>query len=125
MTAEPGIDRPILIYDGSCGFCRRWVSRLKRWDRADRIRLLTLQDDAAPHVSARARTELELAAHVVLPSGEVLAGAAAFHALCRYLPGGWLPRGILSLPGALAMAERTYRWIARRWGPVGDREHGG
>ena len=115
---------PLLIYDGRCGFCRRWVARLKRWDRADRIRLLPLQDETAPAVASVPRETLEQAAHVVLPTGAVLAGARAFRALCRYLPGGWLPRAVLSLPGALAASDYVYRWIARTWGPTGARDRG-
>lgn len=93
--------------------------RLKRWDRHDRLDLLPLQDEAAPRVTGRPRAVLERAAHVVLPDGTVHAGARAFYEICRYLPAGGLIRALLRVPGALAVAERVYRWIARRWGPVG------
>jgi predicted DCC family thiol-disulfide oxidoreductase YuxK len=114
-------DRPVVIYDAGCGFCRRWVRRLKWWDRHDRLALLPLQDPDAPVLAGRSRSELELAAHVVFPTGKVLAGAAALRELCHYLPGGWIPRGILSLPGALSVAEWGYRRVAWHWGPVGAR----
>ena len=29
-----------LIYDGDCGFCRRWVERVRRWDRRDALKKL-------------------------------------------------------------------------------------
>jgi len=117
----PPRDRPLVLFDGACGFCRRWVERLRWWDQARRLDYLALQDARAPELSARPRAALEEAAHVVLPSGEVLAGAAAFRAICAFLPGGGIPRALLGLPGALPLAERAYRWIARRWGPVGAR----
>lgn len=116
-----GRDRPVVVYDGECGFCRRWVRRLQRWDRSGRLDYLPLQDPAAPELTGRRPEELALSAHAVLPTGHVLAGAAAFRAVCAYLPGGAVPRAILGLPGALAVAERLYGWIARRWGPVGAR----
>jgi predicted DCC family thiol-disulfide oxidoreductase YuxK len=112
--------RPVVVYDDQCGFCRKWVGRLKRWDRHDRLALLPLRDASAPALTGRTRAELDRAVHVVLPSGAVCAGAAAFREICRYLPGGMIPRAALRLPGAPALAERLYRWIARRWGPVGD-----
>jgi predicted DCC family thiol-disulfide oxidoreductase YuxK len=112
---------PVVIYDAGCGFCRRWAARLRQWDHAGRLTLLPLQDDRAPALAGRPRGELELALHAVLPSGEVLAGAVALRAICRYLPGGWLPRALLALPGALPVAERLYAYVARRWGPVGSR----
>lgn len=111
---------PTLIYDAGCGFCRRWVARLKRWDRHDRIRLLPLQDPAAPALARRPREVLERAAHLVRPDGAVFAGASAAREVFAYLPAGWLPRALLAVPGAMPVAERVYRWIARTWGPVHD-----
>ena len=111
---------PVLIYDASCGFCRRWVGRLKRWDRHDRVRLLPLQDPSASALAGRPRHELERAAHLLRPDGAVFAGARAARELCRYLPGGWLPKAFFAIPGVMPAAERVYAWIARRWGPVRD-----
>ena len=120
MTVERSPSAPTLIYDASCGFCRRWVARLKRWDRHDRLRLLPLQDPAAPALARRPREELQRAAHLVRPDGGVFAGASAARELLAYLPAGWLLRAPLSLPGAMAAADFLYRWIARTWGPVRD-----
>ena len=35
--------RATLIYDGSCGFCRRWVERVRRWDRGGRLEMVPYQ----------------------------------------------------------------------------------
>lgn len=113
--------RPLVIYHDGCAFCRRWVSRLRRWDRRNRLEFLPLQDARASAIAGVSRETLEQAAHVVMPSGEVFAGAAAFRAVCPLLPGGSLPHLLLRVPGALPLAEHAYRWIARRWGPVGAR----
>jgi predicted DCC family thiol-disulfide oxidoreductase YuxK len=110
---------PVVIYNAACSFCRRWAEYLRRWDRAGRVTLLPLQDDRAPAVAGRPRSTLEQAVHVVLPTGEVAVGAAALRAVCRLLPAGWLVRALLSLPGALPLAERVYHYVARRGGPVG------
>lgn len=109
---------PTLIYDADCGFCRRWVARFKRWDRHDRVRLLPLQDPAAPALARRPREALQRAAHLVREDGAVFAGAWAAREALAYLPAGWLPRALLHLPGAMALADRAYRWMARTWGPV-------
>lgn len=111
---------PTLIYDANCGFCRRWVARLKRWDRRGRLRLLPLQDPAAPALAQRPRGDLERAAHLVRPDGAVFAGAAAAREVFAYVPGGWLPRAVLAVPGVMQLAERVYAWVARTWGPVSD-----
>jgi metal-sulfur cluster biosynthetic enzyme/predicted DCC family thiol-disulfide oxidoreductase YuxK len=117
----PPRDRPLVIYDGTCGFCRGWIARLQGWDRQRRLDYLPLQDARAEELSGRSLSALGDAAHVVLPSGETLAGAAAFRAICAYLPGGVVPRAIFGLPGLPPLAEWAYRWIARRWGPAGAR----
>jgi lipase maturation factor 1 len=117
----PPRDRPLVIYDGDCPFCRRWTGRLRRWDRERRLDYLALQDPRAEEVSGRPRRALEQAAHVVLPSGDVLEGAAGFRAICAFLPGGGVLHAMLGIPGALPVAERLYEWISWRWGPVGVR----
>ena len=108
----------VLIYNADCAFCRRWVDRLKRWDRGDAVALLPLTDPRATALSGRDLATLHTAAHVVRSDGAVFSGGAAVRELLGLLPGGFIPRGILHLPGALAVAERVYVWVARRWGPV-------
>lgn len=117
--------RPLVVYHDGCAFCRGWVDRLRRWDRRNRLEFLPLRDAQAPAIAGVGRETLEQAAHVVMPSGQVYAGAEAFRAVCPLLPGGFLPHLLLRVPGALPLAEHAYRWIARRWGPVGARTGGG
>lgn len=109
---------PMLIYDGSCGFCRRWVARAKRLDRRAVVRYVALQDPTAPRVSGRSWEALARAAHFVRPDGMVFAGAAAVREYLRNLPGGWLVRAVSAIPGVMPLAECVYAWIARRWGPA-------
>jgi len=115
---EMAPEHPTLIYDGNCGFCRRWVGRVRRLDRRNVVRYLTLQDAAAEEVSGRRTEHLQQAVHLVRPDGVVFAGAAAARELLATLPGGWLPYGILGLPGLLTVSARAYAWVARRYGPV-------
>ena len=105
---------PTLIYDGECEFCLRWVDRLKRWDRKGVVRLKPLQDPGAESLSGVGRADLEHAMHLVLPDGRAFAGAGAVRELLSYVPGGWLGRLIMAVPGVFPMAERCYAWVARR-----------
>ena len=109
---------PTLIYDGECDFCTRWVRRIRKWDRAGAVRYLALQDPEAPAVAGVSRARLRQAACFVGTDGVVFAGAAAARELFACMPGGWLPSSVFRIPGAMAIAQRTYRYIARRWGPV-------
>lgn len=113
--------RPTLIYDGSCGFCGKWVKRMKRLDRDDVIWLLPLQDARATELSGQPRERLEQAAHFVRPDGAVFAAAAAAREAFRYLRGGGVVGFVAAVPGLMPVAERVYAWVARRWGPVAER----
>jgi predicted DCC family thiol-disulfide oxidoreductase YuxK len=108
-----------LIYDGTCGFCRRWIERVRRWDRGGRIVTLPYQ---APDLETRfpqvSRAECAQRIHLVLPGGEVYRGAAAGREVLRRLPGGWLWTLPFHLPGAASVAEHVYVWITYRWGPL-------
>ncbi len=107
------LTRPVLLFDGGCGFCRTWVNRLARWDRAGRIALVPSQERAAvaglPHID---QAELDRAMHFVTPDGRVSRGARVLPDLLRYLPGGALLRPVLFIPGVLALGDRVYAHIA-------------
>lgn len=105
---------PVLIYDDDCEFCRRWARRFRRWTRNDGLLLVPLQHDGAAEMSGRSRPELLAAMHVITPGGAVVAGAAAVREILHLVPGGWLPRMVFRLPGAMRIADRTYGWVAAR-----------
>lgn len=117
---EPATRYPTLIYDGDCGFCRRWVGRVRRADRKSAVRYLPLQDAEALALSGRRVEELRQAVHLVRSDGVVFAGAAAVRELLAVLAGGRLLYGILGLPGLMQLSARLYAWVARRYGPVGS-----
>ncbi len=107
--------RPVLLYDGNCGFCNQWVGRLRRWDRRGAIDYLPAQLRAEvqglPSIPDEA---LDRAMHVVLPDGRTYQGARALPALLPLLPGGVLLAAILRIPGVQSLADRVYTWIAAR-----------
>jgi predicted DCC family thiol-disulfide oxidoreductase YuxK len=108
------VDRPTLIYDGACGFCRRSVDLVRRWDREQRITLIPFQDQARVAAFAIPLPALAAAMHLLLPDGRVLAGADAVPEILRLLPRkGWWAWAFRA-PGALPVARRVYAWIARR-----------
>jgi predicted DCC family thiol-disulfide oxidoreductase YuxK len=111
---SPGQIAPVLIYDGDCSFCLRWVERFKRFERGDRVRLLPLQDADAASLSGRSESQLRDAMHLVLPDGRVFAGATAARELTRFLPPlfGVGLRALFALPGGRAVANRVYALVA-------------
>lgn len=104
----------ILVYDGQCAFCRRWVAAVRRWDRSAQVRAVPLQDGAAwSGLPGLTRPALEEAVHLAAPDGRVWAGAAVARPLLALLPGGRLLAAPLALPGAQRLAAAAYRWVAR------------
>jgi predicted DCC family thiol-disulfide oxidoreductase YuxK len=108
-----------LIYDGGCGFCRRWTERVRRWDRHRRLEMLPFQtpdlETRFPRVS---RAECAERIHLVDEHGVVHKGAAAAREALGRLPAGWLWALPFRIPGGLALADRAYGWVAHRWGPL-------
>lgn len=107
--------RPVLLYDGECGLCRRAAAMVRAWDRPGRVALVPSQRrDEVPGLPPLAAEPLTRALHLVDPAGIVWAGAEALQELLRYLPGGWVVRWVFYLPGAPWLADRAYRWVAAR-----------
>jgi predicted DCC family thiol-disulfide oxidoreductase YuxK len=114
----------MLLYDGTCAFCRGWIARLRRWDRAGRLDYLSYQQRTAvaalPAISDEA---VDRAMHLVMPDGQVRAGARAAPLILDYLPGGLVLKLLFWIPGASWAADRVYAWIAanrRCLGAAGD-----
>ena len=104
-------ERPVLVFDGDCGFCRFWIARWKSVT-GDRLDYAPYQEVASrfPEIPVE---EFRRAVVLVLPTGEAFSGAdAVFRALAQ-VPGRGLWRWIYErVPGARAVTDTTYRAIA-------------
>lgn len=104
--------KPLLIYDGACGFCRTWIERWRRVT-GDRIEYAPYQE-AAGRVPALAREAFERAVHLVEPGGRVTRAAEAVARSLAYAPGqGWALWLYRFVPGVAPVSEAGYAWIAR------------
>ena len=113
--------RATLIYDGACGFCRRWVERVRRWDRRNLLEFVPYQTaDLESRFHSLSRDACTQRIHLVDAGGTAYQGAAAGREVVRRLPGGWLWALPFRIPGGLRIAERLYVWITHRWGPLGS-----
>jgi len=113
-------ERPIVLYDRDCGFCRWSLGKLLAWDRRGALRPLALQDAEAEQLLAGMSEEQRMGSwHLVEPDGAVRSAGAAFAPTLRRLPGGrplaWLAE---RAPGAV---ERGYRFVSGRRSTFGKR----
>ncbi len=103
-----------MIYDGECGFCRRSVDLVRRWDRERRLAVVPFQDQARVAAFGIPLPALAAAMHLVYPDGRVFAGADAAPEILRLLPGKRWLAWVFRMPGVPWAARRLYAWIARR-----------
>ena len=113
-VAQPP-SRPLVIYDGECGFCKTWIARwqVRTGDAVD----YEPSQAAGSRFPEIAPEEYARSVQLVMPDGSVLAGAEAVAALAA-LPSGrgvflWMYRHV---PGARGAAELAYRLIASHRG---------
>jgi predicted DCC family thiol-disulfide oxidoreductase YuxK len=105
--------RPLLVFDGDCGFCRTWVARWRQ-TVGEHVDYEPFQT-AFVRFPTIARSSFRRAAQLIAPDGEVFAGAEAVFRTLALAPGGqgrrWLA-AYLHLPGARPAFEWGYRWVA-------------
>ena len=103
--------QPTLLYDGNCGFCRKWV---KRWQylTQDQVLYEPYQEAGTcfPEIDPQRFTQ---SLQLVLPNGLVLQGAhAVFSSLKGVFYLRWLLWSYERIPGFSGIAEWFYRKVA-------------
>jgi lipase maturation factor 1 len=105
--------KPVLIFDGDCNFCRRWISR---WQQAtgDRVEYIPFQD---PSVSRRfpelTREQCTQAVQFIDTDGHIYSAAeAVFRALAVVPCKRWPLWCYQQIPGIAPLTEGLYRFVA-------------
>ena len=108
-------ERPLLVYDGDCGFCRRWVARWRRLT-GGRVEYVAYQQLGArcPEIP---REDFAAAVHLRDRNGRWTRGAAAALGGLESAPLlGLVAWGLRRIPPLAAASEAFYRWVARNRG---------
>src|SRR5271155_3066570 len=97
-------DKPLLIFDGNCGFCRIWI---QYWVQltGTRVEYAASQDVAAnyPQIPADSYSQ---SVQLMMSSGEAMSGARAVFTTLTYAPGmKWLLWAYQHVPGFAPLAE--------------------
>src|ERR1700722_1593438 len=104
--------KPLLVYDGDGGFCRRWIGGWKKVTQ-DAVDYEPYQSQAAgfPEIP---EAEFKKSVYLFEPDGRVTHGAqAVLRSLSRNRFLKWLPSFYARVPLFSAFSEGLYRWIAR------------
>jgi predicted DCC family thiol-disulfide oxidoreductase YuxK len=109
VAAPPA--KPLMVYDGDCGFCRRSIRRWRRLTGGT-VDYVPYQEIAErfPSIPRRA---FQHAVQLVEPDGRVSGGAeAVLRALALAGRSRWLLAAYRSVPGFRPVSETVYRWVA-------------
>jgi len=111
VTVANRPDRPVLLWDGECGFCgrcARWMAR----QTGDAV-LYKRYQEALPNYPELDEDRLSEAVHLVAPDGAVLHSAAAIYRALAVLPNyAWLLRWYRRSSLFAALSEWGYRRVA-------------
>ena len=108
---QPPRSRPLLVYDGDCGFCGYWA---RYWQKltGDSIEYRPYQEVAARY-PAISQAEFQRAVQFIAPDGDRASGAeASFLTLSRARGKGYWLTLYRNLPGFAAVSEVAYAFIA-------------
>jgi predicted DCC family thiol-disulfide oxidoreductase YuxK len=112
QEARPEAECAVMVYDGDCGFCTRWVERWRRMTGSG-VRYAPYQS-VAEHYPQLTAEDFRRAVHLIEPDGSASCGAEAVYRCLAYAPGWRWPLWIYRrVPGARPLSEACYRFVAR------------
>ncbi len=113
--ASPTPARPLVLYDGACGFCKLWVDYGRQVTGAAVDYAPSAErGHEFPEISS---AKFDASVQLVLPGPEVLSGAhAVFAALACAPHRGLLLRLYQASSVFAALSEAVYRWVAAHRG---------
>ncbi|MEW6157570.1 MAG: lipase maturation factor family protein [Verrucomicrobiota bacterium] len=107
-------EKPLLVYDGDCGFCKRWVARWQQWI-GDKLECQPAQDPALkerfPEIPEE---EYRRSVQLIETDGHVFSGAEAVFRSLALNPGlRWFLWWYENMPGFRTTSEAAYAFVAR------------
>ncbi len=115
-TTDPAPGRSVVLFDGTCAFCQKSVSILKRLDWRGRLVFQEAQQKSEwpPSAVPLKLSNLLEEMHVVSPDREhTYGGFAAFRFMAWRLPVLWPVAPLFYLPGVPWIGNKAYRFIAK------------
>lgn len=116
----PDLERPLLVYDGGCRFCRASARSIAKLDRDKRLSFLPMHDErAAPFVVWVPASERFCSFHVIEPSGMAYSRGAAVIATLGLIRSTERLGRLLRVMRARRAVDLVYALVAANRGRVG------
>ena len=103
---------PMLVYDGSCGFCSRSVRFMLRHERRHDLRFVTRDSELGKRLRRLHRLE-SVQSMLWIENGQAFAESAAVMKAAGYLGGCWSRLAVLGSFCPSAILNGIYRFIAK------------
>ncbi len=114
QTEFPPVGKPVLIWDGDCGFCKYWVTRWKAIT-GEAIQYRTYQEAATdfPDIPLK---EFKKASRLIEPDGKVYSGPDSAYRSYDYASNKKYPfhRWYLKYSFFRKLSDHGYNFIAKR-----------
>jgi predicted DCC family thiol-disulfide oxidoreductase YuxK len=114
---DHGVDRDIVfgivLYDGQCGFCSRWVKYWAGTLACHGFETASLDEPWVADKINIPREELLTDIRLLTTDGQLISGADVYLYVARRIWWAWPFYAIFSLPGFNWMIHVGYRWFAR------------
>ena len=105
--------RPIVVFDGVCHLCNRWVDLILRHDRSGQIRLSSIQWPAGKLLVERNGYSVDdIPTLLLVENGACYTHTDAIFRVLSRLGGPWRLLTVARVVPAF-LRDSAYRWIAR------------
>jgi len=112
MSAEP--DHPVIVFDGVCVLCSRWVDFILRHDRAGLFRLAAMQGTQGRSLLiAHGLSPDDPVSFLLVDAGVGYSDTDAIARVLRQLGGRWAWAAVLLRTVPRPVRDPIYRWVAR------------
>jgi len=113
VSAVTQVRRGVVLYDGECGFCSRWV---RYWAGTLERQGFSIASLDEPWVAEKINTpgeELLTDIRLLAADGQLISGADVYLYVTRRIWWAWPFYAFFSLPGFNRLMHLGYRWFAR------------
>ena len=110
MAPEP----PVVVFDGNCVLCSRWVKFILRHDRAGQLRLAAMQGrHGRALLASHGLSPDDPASMLLVADGTRYIDTAAIAGVLQRLGGRWRVPAALLRGTPRWLGDPVYRWVAR------------